>query len=125
MLANQTVAATIAVKNIDAARGFYGDTLGLTLLPDSQPEVLSYQSGQATLVVYKSDFAATNRATSATWAVGSEFDAIMKALKSKGVKFEHYDFPGMKLEGDAHVMGDFRGAWFKDPDGNILHLLNR
>ncbi len=125
MLADQTVAATIAVKDIAAAQRFYGDTLGLKLLPDSQSEVLNYQSGRATLLVYQSEFAATNRATSATWSVGSEFDAIMKALKGKGVKFEHYDFPGMKREGDAHVMGDFKGAWFKDPEGNILHVLNQ
>lgn len=125
MLSDQTVAATIAVTNIDTAKKFYGDTLGLTLLPGDQPDVLSYQSGQAVLVVYRSDFAATNRATSATWAVGDDFDAILQALQGKGVKFEHYDMPGGRLEGDAHVMGDYKGAWFKDPDGNILHILNQ
>ncbi len=125
MLANQDVAATIAVSNIDAARKFYGETLGLKLLPGDQPEVLSYQSGKSTLVVYQSEFAATNRATSATWSVGEAFDTIMKALQQNGVKFEHYDMPGMKIENDAHVTGDYKGAWFKDPDGNILHVLNQ
>jgi catechol 2,3-dioxygenase-like lactoylglutathione lyase family enzyme len=125
MLASQDVMATIAVKNIDAAKKFYGETLGLKLLPGDLPEVLTYRSGKASVVVYKSEFAATNRATSATWSVGNDFDAIIKTLQDKGVKFEHYDMPEGKLEGDVHVMGDYKGAWFKDPDGNILHVLNQ
>jgi catechol 2,3-dioxygenase-like lactoylglutathione lyase family enzyme len=125
MLANQDVAATVAVKNIDAAKKFYGETLGLKLLPGDQPEVLSYQCGKSTLLVYQSEFAATNRATSATWSVGEAFDAIMKALQAKGVTFEHYDVPGMQIEGDVHRMGGYKGAWFKDPDGNILHVVNQ
>lgn len=125
MLGTKDVAATIAVKNIETAKTFYGETLGLKLLPGDMPEVLTYQSGQASVVVYRSEFAATNRATSATWAVGDEFDAIIKTLQGKGVKFEHYDMPEVKLEGDVHVMGDYKGAWFKDPDGNILHVVNQ
>lgn len=125
MLASQDVMATIAVKNIDAAKKFYGETLGLKLLPGDLPEVLTYRSGKASVVVYKSEFAATNRATSGTWSVGNDFDAIIKTLQDKGVKFEHYDMPEGKLEGDVHVMGDYKGAWFKDPDGNILHVLNQ
>jgi catechol 2,3-dioxygenase-like lactoylglutathione lyase family enzyme len=125
MLASKDVMATIAVTNIDAAKKFYGETLGLKLLPGDLPEVLTYQSGQASVVVYKSEFATTNRATSATWSVGDAFDSIIKTLQGKGVKFEHYDMPEGQLEGDVHVMGDYKGAWFKDPDGNILHVLNQ
>ena len=125
MLANRNAMATIAVKDLAAAKKFYEGKLGLTLLETTGEGVLSYQSGTATIVIYVSAFAGTNKATSATWGVGDEFDSIMKALKAKGVVFEHYDMPGMKLEGDAHVAGDFKGAWFKDPDGNILHILNR
>lgn len=47
-----------------------------------------------------------------------------RELKDKGVAFEHYDFPGMVLEGDVHVMGELKAAWFKDPDGNILAIMN-
>jgi catechol 2,3-dioxygenase-like lactoylglutathione lyase family enzyme len=125
MLANRNAMATIAVKDLAAAKKFYEGKLGLTPLETTEEEVLTYQSGTATLLVYVSAFAGTNKATSATWAVGDEFDGIMKTLKSKGVVFEHYDMPGMTLEGDVHVAGDFKGAWFKDPDGNILHVLNR
>ncbi|MFS2032435.1 VOC family protein [Polaromonas sp. CT11-55] len=125
MLANRNAMPTIAVKDLAAARSFYEGKLGLTPLQSAQEGVLIYQSGTATLVVYVSQFAGSNRATACTWGVGDEFDAIMKALKAKGVVFEHYDLPGMALQGDAHVAGDFKGAWFKEPDGNILHILNR
>ena len=39
--------------------------------------------------------------------------------------FEHYDLPGMTRQGDLHVAGDMKVAWFKDPDGNIHSLINR
>jgi len=125
MLANRTAMPTIAVKDLAAARSFYEGKLALTPLKSTEEGVLAYQSGNATIVVYVSQFAGTNQATTCTWAVGDEFDAILKALKAKGVVFEHYDLPGLNQEGDAHVAGDFKGAWFKDPDGNILHILNR
>lgn len=126
MLANRNAMPTIAVKDLAAARSFYEGKLALTPLESGEEEegVLTYQSGTATLVVYVSQFAGSNQATACTWAVGDEFDAILQALKARGVVFEHYDMPGMALQGDAHVAGDFKGAWFKDPDGNILHILN-
>ena len=125
MLANRNAMATIAVKDLAAAKKFYEGKLGLTPLEAEEEDVLTYQSGTATVLVYVSQFAGTNQATACTWSVGDEFDNIMKALKAKGVVFEHYDMPGMKREGDVHVTGDFKGAWFKDPDGNILHIHNR
>lgn len=125
MLANRNAMATIAVKDIDVARKFYGGTLGLQPLESSEKGVLSYQSGNATVIVYASQYAGTNQATSATWGVGDEFDNILQTLQAKGVVFEHYDLPGLTRQGDAHVAGTFKGAWFKDPDGNILHIVNR
>lgn len=125
MLANQNVMASIAVKDIEVARKFYGDTLGLQALSTDQEGVLTYQSGSALVVVYVSQYAGSNKATSAAWSVGDEFDSIMQALRAKGVTFEHYELPGLSLQGDVHVAGDFKAAWFKDPDGNILHVLNQ
>ncbi len=126
MLANRNVMATIAVKNLESAKQFYGGKLGLQLLESNEKMgVLNYQSGTAVAVVYVSQFAGTNKATSATWAVGHEFDKVMQALRDKGVVFERYDMPGMRYEDGAHIAGDFKGTWFKDPDGNILHVLNQ
>ena len=76
-------------------------------------------------MVYTSVYEGTNRATAATWMVGDDVTAIAEMLKAKGVAFEHYDLPGTKREGDVHVWDRGRAAWFKDPDGNILSVVNR
>jgi hypothetical protein len=52
-------------------------------------------------------------------------DSIVRSLKKAGVPFELYDLPGLRREGDVHVVGEFKAAWFKDPDGNILHINNQ
>lgn len=118
MLGSNDVMATIAVKDLNKAKEFYGGTLGLEE-ESGFPSGVSYKSGGCKLFVYESEFAGTNKATSASWLV-SDVEGTVTALKGKGVKFEQYDFPGMKREGDVHVMDGEKAAWFKDPDGNIL-----
>ena len=125
MLADKAAMATIAVKDIGAARKFYGRMLGLKQSQNMGDEVAVFKSGNSTIVVYESEFAGTNRATSATWGVGDELESIVKNLRDEGVAFEHYDMPGLARQGDIHVSGDFKAAWFKDPDGNILHINNQ
>lgn len=125
MLGSKNAMATIAVKDIELAKKFYEATLGLKLLDSAQEGVLDFRSGNSYLVVYVSPYAGTNQATSATWSVGEEFDAIVQALQTKGVRFEHYELPGLTRQGDVHVAGSYKGAWFEDPDGNILHILNQ
>jgi hypothetical protein len=60
-----------------------------------------------------------------TWVVGDGLEDVVRTLKNKGVKFERYDMPDMNREGDIYVAGDMKVAWFKDPDGNILNIVNR
>jgi catechol 2,3-dioxygenase-like lactoylglutathione lyase family enzyme len=124
MLRNTNVVATVAVRKIDVARRFYEDTLGLEVSATEGDAVRAYRSGESTLLVYESSFAGTNKATSATWIVGDELDGIVRALTAKGVTFEHYDLPDTTRQGDVHVSGKTRVAWFKDPDGNILSIVN-
>ena len=125
MLKDSNATATIAVKDIDAAKRFYESVLGLTPLPATEPGVAPFRTGATSILVYESQFAGTNRATAATWMVEDDLEGVVRALKTKGVTFEHYDFPGMTREGDLHVAGKSRAAWFKDPDGNILALVGR
>ncbi len=124
MLARSKAAATIAVKDTAVARKFYEGKLGLKPAPTSEEGVLAFQSGDSTLIVYPSQYAGTNKATAATWFVEGDLAKEVQDLKAKGVAFEHYDFPGTTRKGDLHVMGDTQAAWFKDPDGNILALVN-
>lgn len=125
MLGDKEALATIAVKDAAVAEKFYTDILGLKPLPGSQNGVLMYQSGSSKVLVYQSQFARTNQATAATWSVGADIDRLAQELKAKGVVFERYDFPGMTREGDVHVAGNVRAAWFKDPDGNILSIVSQ
>ena len=122
MLVDKDVAATVAVRDLARARRFYEEVLGLEPAGEMDEEVAVYRSGRSQLMVYVSAEAGTNRANAATWGVGEELEAIVEALKARGVRFEHYDLPGLTLEGDIHVAGAFKAAWFKDPDGNILHI---
>ncbi len=123
MLGDKEPTASLGVKNIDVARRFYEGTLGLKKLPGEEPGALVYKAGSSTILVYESQYAGTNRATAVTWDVGKDVDGVVKALRAKGVTFEKYDIPGTTREGDIHVQGKRRLAWFKDPDGNIHALM--
>jgi catechol 2,3-dioxygenase-like lactoylglutathione lyase family enzyme len=124
MLGNKAAAATIAVKDMKAARKFYEGTLGLKAVDSQDSEAVTYQSGDAQILVYRSQYAGTNKATAATWGVGGDLEKIVRDLRAKGVAFEHYDLPGMTRQGDVHVSEDLKAAWFKDPDGNIHALIS-
>ena len=125
MLGEKDAAATLAVKDLERARAFYEQTLGLALV-QAPPGGILLRSGNTVVLVYASEYAGTNQATAASWAVGDDLDAIVDQLRSKGVSFEHYDdLPDTTREGDVHVSGDFKAVWFKDPDGNILNLVNQ
>ncbi len=125
MLADTNATATVAVKDLAAARRFYEDKLGLQTIQSEGPTTVTYKTGGSSLLVYASQFAGTNRATSVTWSVGGAFDEIVRSLQSKGVAFEHYDgLQNVTREGDVHRSGNLKLAWFKDPDGNIHHLIS-
>jgi len=124
MLGNKDAVANLAVKNLDTARTFYADTLGLKEVTAEGDELIVFKSGNSMLNVYRSEYAGTNQATAVTWAVGDGLDDVVAALRAKGVAFEHYDMPGMEREGDVHLGGGRKVAWFKDPDGNILNLVD-
>ena len=124
MLRDTNAVATLAVKNLGEAAKFYEETLGLTRAGAEDDEVVVFESGDTRINVYRSSYAGTNKATALTWPV-DDVDDVVRTLKAKGVKFEHYDLPDTKRQGDVHVSGDIRVAWFKDPDGNILSVVNR
>ena len=121
MLSDKDAVATVAVRNLDSARRFYEETLGLTKLMENE-EVLAFKSGKSTLFVYRSQYAGTNKATAVTW-VTDDIEDTVTILKGRGVSFEHYDLPNLSRQGDLHVGGTMKTAWFKDPDGNIFSLV--
>ena len=122
-LAGNDAIATVPVRDLKAAELFYEGKLGLTRLASDEKSVINFRSGRSALMVYKSDFAGTNKATAVTWIV-EDVEEIVRQLKAKGVAFEHYDFPGVTRKGDVHYAGKLKNAWFKDPSGNILAVVS-
>lgn len=125
MLGDLTITAVVAVRDMDAAKDFYEGKLGLEPFEDD-PDGVYYKCGDSKLLVYKSQYAGTNQATGAGWRT-EDIGSLVAELKSRGVTFEHYDMPNVKLDGDIHIYGDneFKAAWFKDPDGNIFAIDQR
>lgn len=124
ILGSKNAVATVAVKDMKRGRKFYEDTLGLKLVATEGDDAAIYQTGDSQLMVYVSQFAGTNQATGVTWSLGEELEETVEALNERGVRFEHYDMPETTRQGDIHQSGDIRIAWFKDPDGNIIALVN-
>ena len=124
MLGRTNAVANLAVSDLERARRFYVETLGLEVTHNEVDQLLVLKSGASSVNVYVSEFAGTNKATAATWEV-DDVEAEVAGLKAKGVAFEHYDMPGLTLEGDLHAADGYKIAWFKDPDGNILNVVGK
>ena len=122
MLGKSDATPMIAVKDLDRARKFYEETLGLSAKEAMGGEVLEVTSGDTLINVYRSEFAGTNKATALTFEV-DDIESEVSELKEKGVFFEQYDMPGLERQGDLYVAEGMKTAWFKDPDGNILSLI--
>jgi len=122
MLNERRCATTIAVADIDRAVAWYRDKLGLDPVDKTPDGGMRYDcAGGTSFAIYPSQFAGTAKGTVMGWETSS-LDSDMEELRSRGVTFEEYDFPGLKTENGVATFGDDRGCWFKDADGNILAL---
>ena len=127
MLTNAKVHPTLPVVDLERAKKFYQEKLGLkVIMEDPSPGAL-LQAGEGT-TVYIYQRAATKADHTVAGFRVKDVEATVKELKSKGVVFEDVDFPGLKtVEGIATMTtpaGEFKGAWFKDTEGNILAVGN-
>jgi catechol 2,3-dioxygenase-like lactoylglutathione lyase family enzyme len=117
------VGAVIAVSDLDRARRFYEERLGLVPGEQDEQGVRYFCAEGTSIFVYlQPGNAGASAATLAGWAV-DDLDETMDDLRSRGVTFEHYDQPGIKTDERAVFdAGDFRAAWIKDPDGNTMAI---
>lgn len=122
MLKEKNSSAIVAVSDLERARHFYGHTLGLEPNGDGMDGVLEYRTGHTSLVVYRSEGLRPGTGNAVAWAGGDDVEAIARALRSAGVALEEYPELGMDIEHGVHGRGGFAAIWFKDPDGNILHV---
>ena len=125
MLGDAPAAAMIPTKDRARARDYYENTLGLKLRRefDGPGGGFMFDSAGSMIMVYETFEDITAKHTLATWRV-DDIGSEMAALRSKGITFEEYDFPGMKTVNGVlsdETMG--KACWFKDPDGNILSVI--
>ena len=126
MLSDANLTTLAAVDDLDAAAAFYEKALGLERTDSGGPGWIQYRSGASNLIVYVSDHAGSNRATTAAWTVDN-VESTVQGLKAKGVdSFQQYDdLPGATRHGDVHHAGEVKMAWFTDPSGNIFEVNGR
>jgi catechol 2,3-dioxygenase-like lactoylglutathione lyase family enzyme len=113
--------ATIPAKDLDGTRRFYEDVLGAQVVTED-PGGIIYRSGDSTFSLYPTQFAGTAQHTLGAFMV-RDVEATVAELRAKGVRFEDYDLPGLKTVDGIAELGGTRGAWFKDPEGNILSVV--
>ncbi|GGC03112.1 VOC family protein [Cellulomonas carbonis] len=122
MLSDHAAMPVVAVSDVDRARRFYEETLGLTPASDI-PDGLLFRAGGVQLLVYRSEYAGTNKATAVSFDVPEgSFDAEVADLRGRGVTFQEYDLEGVTWSDGVASMDGMRAAWFEDPDGNILNI---
>lgn len=120
MLSNSKVHPTLPVTDIERAKKFYGKTLELKLSKELAQGHLLYDAGEGTfLIVYERNTPSRADNTAASFIV-DDVESTVQGLKDRGVVFEEYDLPGLKTVNGIATMGNIKGAWFRDPDGNIL-----
>ena len=127
MLTNAKVHPTLPVVELERATKFYQEKLGLkVIMEDPSPGALLQAGEGTTLYIYQR--AATKADHTVAGFKVKDVEATVKELKAKGVVFEDVDFPGLKMvEGIATMTipaGEFKGAWFKDTEGNVLSINN-
>ena len=123
MMANIAMQAVLPASDLERARRWYSEKLGLEPVSTNRFGDLQYEAGGARFLVYQTELAGTNRATAAGFSL-EDFDAVVDFLRSNGVAFEHVDFGemGATVDGVITTPDGQKAAWFKDSEGNTFAL---
>jgi catechol 2,3-dioxygenase-like lactoylglutathione lyase family enzyme len=129
MLERSDVATRLPAQDLERARSFYAEKLGLEPA-EERPGGLRYRCGSGSFALFESAGVPSGGHTQMAWEV-ADIEATVTALRARGVVFEEYDLPGLKtIGGIAEITGNYpskggvgeRGAWFKDSEGNLLGI---
>jgi len=129
MLEYSDVATRLPVQDLERARLFYAEKLGLEPV-EERPGGLLYRCGSGAFALFISSGASSGKHTQMGWEV-ADLRATVGALRARGVIFEEYDLPGLKtVDGIAEVAGNYPSkggvgelaAWFRDSEGNLLGI---
>ena len=122
MLQKSPMYAYIPVKDVARARQFYEQKVGMKPKQEIAGGVVYEFAEHTACFMYPTPNAGTSRASQAFWQV-EDIEREVAELKKRGVDFEDYDAPGMKTRDGIALAGGAKSAWFKDPDGNIMALI--
>jgi catechol 2,3-dioxygenase-like lactoylglutathione lyase family enzyme len=129
MLKRSDVAARLPAQDLERARAFYADKLGLTP-SEERPGGLRYECRSGAFSLFDSAGAPSGEHTQMAWEV-DDIESTVAELRARGVVFEEYDLPGIQtFDGIAEVAGNYpsrggigeRAAWFRDSEGNLLGI---
>ena len=129
MLENSDAATRLPAQDLERARRFYAEKLGLEPA-EERPGGLRYRCGNSYFVLFTSAGAPSGTHTQMGWEV-DDLATVVAELRGRGVVFEEYDLPGLKtVDGIADIEGNYpskggvgeRGAWFRDSEGNLLGM---
>jgi predicted enzyme related to lactoylglutathione lyase len=122
MLQQAPMYAYLPAKDVGRARKFYEETIGLKAKEEIAGGVAYEFAGGTGCFLYPTPNAGTSKASQAFWQV-DDVEREVAELRSRGVRFEEYDTPGMKTVNGIATGGGAKAAWFKDSEGNILALI--
>jgi catechol 2,3-dioxygenase-like lactoylglutathione lyase family enzyme len=122
-LADSKVSATIPAQDLERAKSFYSDKLGLKPFEEA-PEGLRYRCGSGEFLLFQSSGKAAGTHTQLGWDV-DDIEAVVAELRGNGLVFEEYDQPDFKTVNSIAGIEGARGAWFKDSEGNLLAIGER
>jgi catechol-2,3-dioxygenase len=122
MLKDAPIIPYIPARDVARARAFYEEKVGLVPREEVAGGVV-YECGKGSWIfLYPTPNAGTSRASQAFWQV-ADIEAEVAQLKKKGVVFEEYNMPGLKTVNGIMTNGNDKAAWFKDPEGNIMAII--
>jgi catechol 2,3-dioxygenase-like lactoylglutathione lyase family enzyme len=123
MLAKSPVGTVLPAENVERARTFYTQKLGLEFVSEQAGGVF-LKAGEGTQI-YVYPYGHTKAEHTVAAFQVNDLDSVMRELRNKGVVFEEYDQPGLKTVNGVADLGGVKGAWFKDTEGNIIALAQR
>ena len=122
MLSRFRIHATLPARDLERAKVFYSDKLGLTPAKEAPGGLVYECGGSSYLLVFPSQGTSSGTHTQAGWTV-NDIDSIVAELRSRGVAFESYEFPQFDKETGIATFEQIRSAWFKDSEGNVLGVV--
>jgi catechol 2,3-dioxygenase-like lactoylglutathione lyase family enzyme len=121
MLSDTRAIPTIPASDMTTMRSFYVDTLGLKIQEERDDGIFFECADGTAVMLFPSSGQASGTHTQMSF-MSADFDADVADLRSRGVRFELFDMPGMTEVDGVYTGEGLRGVWFRDPEGNLLAL---